>query len=63
MSVGLSVSGQGLEVVKGVMMDIIYVETKGIRVDGEALRLLQHGEFGWVRGGMSGRRVLRSCKQ
>ena len=56
-------SGQGLEVVKGVMMDIIYVETKGIRVDGEALRLLQHGEFGWVRGGMSGRRVLRSRKQ
>ena len=56
-------SGQGLEVVKGVMMDIIYVETKGIRVDGEALRLLQHGEFGWVHGGMLGRRVLRSCKQ
>ena len=43
-------SGQGLEVVKGVMMDIIYVETKGIRVDGEALRLLQHGEFGCTMG-------------
>ena len=56
-------SGQGLEVVKGVMMDVIYVGIKGIRVDGEALRLLQHGEFGWVRGGMSGRRVLRSGKQ
>ena len=56
-------SGQGLEIVKGVMMDVIYVGTKGIRVDGEALRLLQHGEFGWVCGGMSGRRVLRSRKQ
>ena len=39
-------SGQGLEVVKGVMMDIIYVETKGIRVDGEALRLLRRIRMG-----------------